>query len=298
MNLFAFGLGYSALAAIARGGGVDASGTVRSAEAAAELRARGIEAFTFDGAARDPDVATALARAEILLVSIPPGPAGDPAWNGFSREIAAAPRLARIIYLSTIGVYGDWGGGWVDEASPALTRSARGLWRLTAEAQWRDLIRTNGIAVDVLRLAGIYGPGRNALVKLREGDARRIVKPGQVFNRVHVDDIAQAIWRVDAAGGPGDIWNVADEEPAPPQDVIAFAAELLGVAAPPEEPFEGARMSEMARGFYEDNRRVRIDKLKRELGFAPLYPTYREGLRALAAAGEGSAPDGRAVNER
>ena len=207
--------------------------------------------------------------------------------RAFAPEIAAAPDLKRILYLSTIGVYGDWGGAWVDEASETRTRTPRGRWRLAAEAQWRALGAARGIPVDLLRLAGIYGPGRNALLKLREGDARRIVKPGQVFNRVHVDDIAEVVRLLVGAGGPGGVWNVADEEPAPPEDVIAFAAALLGIEPPPEEPFDGAVMSEMARSFYEDNRRVRIDKLKRELGFRPLYPTYREGLRALAAAGEG-----------
>jgi nucleoside-diphosphate-sugar epimerase len=149
-----------------------------------------------------------------------------------------------------------------------------------------------GIPVDVLRLAGIYGPGRNPLTKLREGDARRIVKPGQVFNRAHVEDIATVIWRLAEAGGGGGVWNVADEEPAPPQDVVSFAADLLGLPRPPEEPFESAEMSEMARSFYEDNRRVSIDKLRRELGFTPRYSTYRDGLRALAAAGEGAAKVG------
>ena len=165
----------------------------------------------------------------------------------------------------------------------------RGLWRLAAEAAWQRLGAARGVPVDILRLAGIYGPGRNALGKLREGDARRIVKPGQVFNRIHVEDIAAVIWRLIEAGGPGGVWNLADEEPAPPQDVVAYAAALLGIAPPPEEPFEGATLSEMAASFYSDNKRIKIDKLKRELDYAPLYPTYREGLRALAAAGEGQA---------
>lgn len=287
MKLFGFGLGYCALAAIARGRDVEASGTARSPAAIAALRARGIEAFSFDGAAFDGGLLAALSRAQVLIVSIPPGPAGDPALGAFAREIAAAAELERIVYFSTIGVYGDWGGGWVDEASETRTRAPRGLWRLAAEARWRELGAARAIPVDVLRLAGIYGPGRNALVKLREGDARRIVKPGQVFNRVHVDDIAAVVWRSATNGGRGGVWNVADGEPAPPQDVIAFAAELLGVPAPPEERYEDAELSEMAGSFYEGNRRVRIDKLRRELGFAPLYPSYREGLRALAAAGEG-----------
>jgi len=287
VRLFAFGLGYSALSVIARGSDVEASGTVRAPAAAAALRRDGTDAFAFDGASWDEGLKAALARAQVLLISAPPGADGDPALRAFAPEIASASGLRRIVYLSTIGVYGDWSGGWIDETSPTRTTSPRGLARLAAEARWRDLGAARGVAVDVLRLAGIYGPGRNALVKLREGDARRIVKPGQIFNRIHVHDIAGVVWRLVAAGGPGAVWNVADEEPAPAQDVIAYAATLLGMETPPEEPFEGAVMSPMARSFYEDNRRARIDKLKRELGYAWLYPTYRKGLRALAEAGEG-----------
>jgi dTDP-D-glucose 4,6-dehydratase len=285
LRIFAFGLGYSARRFLSREPSIEASGTVRSAVAAATLRDEGIDAHAFDGGSADLGVANALARAQVVLVSAPPGPRGDPALAAFGREIARAPELERIVYLSTIGVYGDWGGEWVDEASETRTNSPRGRWRLDAEARWRAAGAERGVSVDVLRLAGIYGPGRNALVKLREGDARRIVKPGQVFNRVHVDDIAEVVAKLIAARGPGGVWNVCDEEPAPPQDVIAFAAELLGLEPPPEEPYERAEMSEMSRAFYADNRRVRIDKLKRELAWRPLYPTYREGLRALAAAG-------------
>jgi nucleoside-diphosphate-sugar epimerase len=292
VRLFVFGLGYSARR-IVRLPAIEASGTVRSAEAAEALRGEGIEAFVFHGVQAGAGLTTALARAQAILISVPPGPSGDPVLRTFAREISAAPDLERILYLSTIGVYGDWGGAWIDETSETRTTSARGRWRLAAEAQWRALGATRGVAVDILRLAGIYGPGRNALAKLREGDARRLVKPEQVFNRVHVEDIAEVVRPLLRAEGRGGVWNVADEEPAPPQDVIAFAAELLGLDPPPEEPFEGAAMSEMSRSFYEDNRRIRIDKLKRELGFRPLYPTYREGLRALARAGEGRARESR-----
>jgi nucleoside-diphosphate-sugar epimerase len=287
VRLFAFGLGYSAQR-IVRLPAIEASGTVRSDEAVQVLRREGIEAFVFDGVQADAGRTAALAQAQAILISAPPAPSGDPVHRAFAREISAAPGLKRILYLSTIGVYGDWGGAWIDEASETRTTSPRGRWRLAAEERWRALGAERAVPVDVLRLAGIYGPSRNALAKLREGDARRIVKPGQVFNRVHVDDIAEVVRLLLGAGARGGVWNLADEEPAPPQDVIAFAAGLLGLAPPPEEPFEGAAMSEMSRSFYEDNRRIRIDKLKRELGFRPLYPTYREGLRALARAGEGS----------
>ena len=203
--------------------------------------------------------------------------------GSFADVIARAPELRRIIYLSTIGVYAETGGAWIDETAATHQVSPRAVHRLEAERRWRDLGAAKGVPVDILRLAGIYGPGRNAILKLREGKARRIVKPGQVFNRIHVEDIARVFWRLVEADGPGGVWNVADEEPAPPQDVFAFAAELIGVPAPPEEDFASADMTPMARAFYEGNRRVSIPKLKRELGYEPLYPTYREGLRALAA---------------
>jgi nucleoside-diphosphate-sugar epimerase len=286
LNLFCFGLGYSALHFLRGQEGVAASGTVREAAKAEALAADGIEAFVFDGRRADAALAPRLAAAEALLVSIAPG-AEDPVLSRFAGAIGAARRLKGIVYLSTIGVYGDHGGAWIDETAQTAPTSERGLARVVAEGQWRALGESMDVPVHVLRLAGIYGPERNMLVKLREGDARRIVKPGQVFNRVHVEDIAQAIALTLAAPGEGGIWNVADEEPAPPQDVIAFAAGLLGMPVPPEEPFETADMSAMARSFYGDNKRVSIARLKTGLGFAPRYPSYREGLRALAAAGEG-----------
>ncbi len=178
-------------------------------------------------------------------------------------------------------------GQWVDETSATLTRTARGLARLEDEARWTAAARARGAEADILRLAGIYGPGRNALVNLREGQARRIVKPGQVFNRAHVDDIAELSRLVLTRNLKGQTWNVADDEPAPPQEVVAYAAALLGLPPPPEEPFDEARLSPMAREFYADNKRVSIAKAKALLGFEPAYPTYREGLKALAEAGEG-----------
>ncbi len=287
MRLFCFGLGYSALRLIARTECLEASGTTRNGEAVGALRRDGVAAFAFDGTRRDEALLPALARAQILLISAPPGEGGDPALGHFADEIAAAPDLERVLYLSSVGVYGDRGGAWVDETSRPLPSSRRAAARLGAEDQWRALGRAKSVPVDILRLAGIYGPGRNALAKLRAGEARRVVKSGQVFNRIHVDDIAEIARRVIEAGGSGEIWNVADEEPAPPQDVVAFAATLLGVAPPPEEAFATASQSPMARSFYADNRRVSVDKLRRELGYRWLYPSYREGLGALAAAGEG-----------
>jgi nucleoside-diphosphate-sugar epimerase len=287
VRIFCFGLGYSALHFLSGQQSVEASGTVRDADRARALARDGVAAAVFDGARIDAAIAPHLAAAEALLVSIAPG-AEDPVLARFSGAIRATKSLRAIVYLSTIGVYGDHGGAWVDETSAAASRSERGRARLTAEGQWRALGASTGVSVHILRLAGIYGPERNLLIKLRQGEARRIAKPGQIFNRIHVEDIAQAIELVLAAPGPGGLWNVADEEPAPPQDVIAFAAQLLGLAPPPEEAFETADMTPMARSFYADNKRVSIARLKRELGFKPKYPTYREGLRALAAAGEGA----------
>ncbi len=287
MRLFCFGLGYSARRVIARGENVEASGTTRGAEAASALRRDGVAAFAFDGVRGDRALLPVLARAQVLLVSAPPGEGGDPALAHFAREIAAAPELERVVYLSSVGVYGDRAGAWVDEASPPSPSAPRSARRLDAEGQWRALGEARDVPVDILRLAGIYGPGRNALVNLRAGEARRVVKPGQTFNRIHVDDIAEVALRLIDAGGAGEIWNVADEEPAPPQDVVAFAAKLIGMAPPPEEAFETAQLSPMARSFYEENRRVSVEKLRRELSYRWLYPTYREGLSALAAAGEG-----------
>src|SRR5271156_227839 len=220
--MFAFGLGYSARR-IVRGPAIEASGTLRSAEAAQALRREGVAAFVFDGVHGDAGLAAALAQAEAILISVPPEPSGDPVHRAFAREIAAAPDLRRILYLSTIGVYGDWGGAWVDEASETRTRTPRGRWRLAAEGPRRALGAARGIPVDLLRLAGIYGPGRNALLKLREGDARRIVKPGQVFNRVHVDDIAEVARLLAGAGGPGGGWGAAPAGTGAPRGGIPFA---------------------------------------------------------------------------
>jgi len=285
LSLFVFGLGYSALHFVRENKALTTSGTVRSAAAAAALRREGIEAFAFDGARGDAGLVEALSKADLLLISAPPSAQGDPALNVYEEQIRGAPRLERVLYLSTVGVYGGADGGWVDEASPVQTVNARGKWRVDAEARWRALGEARRIPVDILRLAGIYGPGRSALDRLRDGTARRIVKPRQVFNRIHVADIAGVLARLIEADGPGGVWNVADREPAPPQDVITYAAELLGVPPPPEEPFETADMSPMARSFYSDNRRVSTEKLANQLGYVWRYPSYREALRDMAGRG-------------
>jgi len=286
-RLFCFGLGYSARRVIARAGDVEASGATLTTEAASAWRREGVAAFAFDGAHADPALLPALARAQVLLVSTPPGETGDPALAHFAGQIAA-PDLERILYLSSGGVYGDRGGAWVDETAPPLPSSPRARARLFAEEQWRALGRARGVPVDILRLAGVYGPGRNALRKLRAGAARRVVKPGQIFNRIHVDDLAEVARRLMQGGGPGEVWNVADQEPAPPQDVVAFAAKLMGVEPPPEEDIETAEgVSPMTRSFYAENKRVSNRKLKEELRVDLAYPNYQAGLEALWEAGEG-----------
>jgi nucleoside-diphosphate-sugar epimerase len=289
MKLFAFGLGYAARRVLERLPGVEASGATRDPETARGWRRDGVAAWAVDDRSTRPALEAALRGADALLVSAPPDEDGDPALRRFGAAIAAAPALARVVYFSSVGVYGDRDGAWVDESSAPAPSSLRAGRRLAAEREWRAFGEERGAPVDILRLAGIYGPGRNALERLQRGEARRIVKPGQVFNRIHVDDVAAVTIRLIEAGGPGGLWNVADEEPAPPQDLIVFAAKLIGVAPPPEEDFALARLTPMARSFYDDNRRVDVGKLRRELGYRWLYPTYRDGLRALAAAGEGRA---------
>ncbi|KYH01378.1 SDR family oxidoreductase [Bradyrhizobium sp. DOA1] len=281
MRLFILGFGYSAGHFVRRFGGAftHIAGTVRDPAQRDDLP--GIELHAFSG--RGPDRATAerISEADVLLVSIPPGSTGDPALDAFGDALAA--RRCKVIYLSTIGVYGDHGGGRVDESTPPQAALARAQMRIAAEQAWTDA--TGGDAA-ILRLAGIYGPGRNALATLRAGTARRIIKPGQVFNRIHVDDLASAI--IAAVHHPkGGIWNVCDDQPAPPQDVITYAAQLMGVAPPPEEPFATAEMSPMARSFYASSARVSNAKLKHELGVTLTCPTYRHGLDALWRAGEG-----------
>jgi nucleoside-diphosphate-sugar epimerase len=286
--LICFGLGYSAEHFIEEFGRKRFDhivGTVRGAERAAALNAHPsgrLNALIFDGSSATPDLRATIAEADAALVSVPPDENGDAVLRACGDVLARAQRLRGIIYLSTIGVYGDRGGAWVDETTPPQPGAARSRERLAAEQAWLDFGARHSIAVAILRLAGNYGPGQNALVQIASGKARRIVKPGQVFNRIHVGDIAQAIDAGFARGASG-IFNVADNEPTPPADPITFAAQLMGVAPPPEIPFEQAApsMSPMALSFWDECRRVKNDKLKRELGVSLRYPTYREGLRAL-----------------
>ncbi len=286
-TLICFGFGYSAEHFVtAFGQKFDRIiGTVRSRERAAVLNAYDagrLQALVFDGTEATPELNGAIAEAEDVLVSVPPDENGDPVLSVFGAALSRAKKLCEIVYLSTIGVYGDRGGQWVDEDTPPEPDSARAGARLAAERDWQRVGQGSGADVAVLRLAGIYGPGQNALVQIARGKARRVVKAGQVFNRIHVGDVAQAIDAAFARRASG-IFNVADDEPSPPADPIVFAARLLGVAPPPEIPFAQAAqtMSPMALSFWQECRRVRNDKLKRELGVTLCYPTYREGLRAL-----------------
>ncbi len=288
MNVFIFGLGYSSMHFVeaARGRHVCA-GTVTTREKADALKARGVEAFVFSPDACDEDIAPRVAIADAILVSIPPDEDGDPALNRFAETIAASASIKRIVYLSTVGVYGDHQGAWIDEQTPCNSSNARSIERLKAEQGWLDLGARSGKAVHILRLSGIYGPGSNALMNLKRGTARRIIKKGQVFNRIHVEDIGRAIDASLACAGGSAVWNVTDDLPAPPQDVVEYAAKLMGVEPPPEIDFDTANMSPMARSFYAECKRVSNKAMKEKLGVTLAYPTYRKALDAMWAQGEG-----------
>jgi nucleoside-diphosphate-sugar epimerase len=282
-KLFCFGLGYTAgfLARALAAEGWRIAGTSRDAASAARTAASGAAMHVFARGAPLVDAAAALAGTTHLLVSVPPDEAGDPVLAEHARDIAALGTLRWLGYLSTTGVYGDRGGAWVDEASALTPSGERGRRRVAAEAAWLDLHRRHGLPVHVFRLAGIYGPGRNALDAVRAGRAQRIDKPGQVFSRIHVADIVAVLRASMARPAPGAVYNVCDDDPAPPEAVIAYACELLGVAPPPLVPFDKAQLSPMARSFYDDNKRVSNRRIKEELGVRLRYPSYKDGLKAL-----------------
>ncbi len=284
-HLLCFGLGFSAriLAARLAAKGWKISATSRSAAGAAAIAARGYEGLVFDGTVPLPD--DAFDGVTHAVVSAPPGADGDPVLRQHARDFAhRAAQFRWVSYLSTTGVYGDHGGGLVTEDTPLTPNTERGYKRLQAETQWLDLWREHGLPVHIFRLAGIYGPGRNQLLSLLEGTAKRVIKPGQVFSRIHVDDIATILEASIAKPNPGRAYNVCDDEAAPPQDVVAFGAKLLGLPIPPDTPFDDADLSPMARSFYADSKRVSNARLKQELGVALAYPSYREGLSAIAEA--------------
>lgn len=285
--LLVLGMGYSAqrFVELHRSRFARIAATARSPSKFDPMKMRLIEPLLFDGAAQ-PDLLNAAREATHILVSIPPDEAGDPALNALGGVLKTSENLRWAGYLSTTAVYGDRGGAWTDEDTPVMPQSARAKRRAAAEDAWRALANKER-AVHIFRLSGIYGPGRNALVDLKSGEARRLTKVGQVFNRIHVDDIAAvlaaAIDRLDA----GPVFNVADDEPAASSDVVAFAAGLLGVFPPPLTRVEDANLSEMAKSFWAENKRISPRRIKEELEIEFSYPTYREGLRALFVSGEG-----------
>ena len=284
-RLFCFGLGYCAnvLAKRLMAQGWTISGTATSTEKADALTRAGYQAFVFDGKAHDPAVADALRSASHVLVSIPPGAdGGDPALTVYGAGIAASPAISWIGYLSSVSVYGDTHGEWVDEGTEPKPESDRGVRRLKAENRWLELGQKSGKTLAILRLPGIYGPGRSAIDQLRAGKARRIFKPGQVTNRVHVDDIATATEAALRLPSGIHVFNVTDDLPAPPQDVIAYGAELLGVPCPPATDPTDASLTPMARSFYAESKKVSNARMKGELGVKLAYPTYVEGLKAIA----------------
>ena len=250
-------------------------GTTRTAEKAEAIAATGVEPLVWPGG----DAMPALAEATHVLISAGPTADGDPVLNELREAIASkAAALEWLGYLSTTGVYGDHAGDWVDEETPLTPTTKRGQMRKDAEEAWRAI---PGLPLHIFRLAGIYGPGRGPFEKVRQGTARRIIKQGQVFSRTHVEDIAQVLAASIARPAPGTAYNVCDDDPAPPQEVIAHAATLLGLPVPPAIPIEQAEMTPMARSFYAESKRVRNERIKTALGVRLRYPTYREGLAAL-----------------
>jgi nucleoside-diphosphate-sugar epimerase len=281
-RLFCFGYGYTcdylghALQELRAGWTV--SGTTRGSERRDELLARRIRTHIFDVDQPMDDPYDVLRDVTHLLISVPPDDDGDPAFVAHARDIANMPKLEWAGYLSTTGVYGDRNGGDVDERSEIRPESKRGSRRVRAEQQWMSLFQSRGFPLHVFRLSGIYGPGRSALDSVRAGVARRIHKPGQAFNRIHVEDIVQVLLASFARPNPGAVYNLADDDPVPSHEVIKYACELLGIVPPPLIPYDEADMAPIARSFYKDNKRVKNDKIKNELGVVLKYPDFRKGL--------------------
>lgn len=286
-HLLCFGFGFSArnIAPRLAADGWRITGTSRTVDGADRLRASGHDAILFDGSDPLQDLPVDVTH---VLVSVPANRTGDAADPVLAQAAPALKNLASLAwigYLSTVGVYGDHQGAWIDETTPVNPGSERSKRRVAAENGWINLGAELGVPVQIFRLAGIYGPGRSQIDSLKRGKAKRVVKPGQVFNRIHVEDIATTVIAGIARPSAGPIFNLADDEPAPPQDVTGFAAELLGVDPPPLVDFEDAEMSPMGRSFYDEVKRVRNERIKTELGVTLAHPTYREGLRAVLAAG-------------
>ncbi len=283
-HILCFGLGFTAgtLAERLARRGWTVSATSRSAAGAQAIAALGYRGLVFDGSKPLPP--EAFDGVTHVIDSAPPGDDGDPVLRQHARDFAARARQFRwVAYLSTTGVYGDHGGGLVTEDTPLTPNTERGHKRLLAETQWLGLWREHALPVQIFRLAGIYGPGRNQLLSLLDGSAKRVIKPGQVFSRIHVEDIANTLEASIANPRPGRAYNVCDDEACPPQDVVEFGARLLGLPVPPDVPIESAQLSPMTKSFYADSKRVSNARIVTELGVRLSYPTYREGLTAIAA---------------
>ena len=277
-HLLCFGFGFSArtLATSLLAKGWQVSATSRSRDGLAAIAAAGAIPLRFGEEVNPEGISH-------VLISAPPEEAGDPVLAHYGHSLARSAHTLRWVgYLSTTGVYGDCGGAWVDESSPLTPNTERGRRRLAAEMAWVDLRREHGLPLSLFRLAGIYGPGRNQLESVLNGTAKRIIKPGQIFSRIHVDDISGILETSINAADVSETYNICDDEPCPPQDVVAFAAALLNQTLPPEIPFSEAKLSPMALSFYGDSKRVSNRRVKEKLGYRFRYPTYREGLTALA----------------
>lgn len=289
-RLFCFGYGYTAdylgHELQSRKAGWTIGGTTRDDERRRELLSRRIRARVFDQQHPIPDPNTLFNRFSHILLSIPPNDEGDPVFNLHAHEIANLKKLKWVGYLSTTAVYGDRGGAEVTEQSEVIPSSQRGSRRALAEQQWLSLYHKYGIPVHIFRLAGIYGPGRSALDSIRAGVARRIEKPGHMFNRIHVEDIVQVLLASFNNPNPGSIYNLADDVPAPSHAVIGTACELLGLTPPPVIPYDEADLAPITQSFYKDNKFVRNDKIKQELGVQLRYPNYKLGLEGCLRAEE------------
>lgn len=281
-KLFCFGFGYTAaaLASVLRGYDWQIAGTTTDPDKRAQMAAHGIAAELFEPTRHLPDPFESFRGVTHVLLSIPPGRAGDPAFEAHAHDLLEAGTIEWAGYLSTTAVYGNHDGGWIDEKTPVAPTSQRGSQREKAEEQWQSLAMNEDFPLHIFRLSGIYGPGRSALDTVRSGSARRLHKPGHVFNRIHVDDIVQTLVASINNPQPGAIYNLADDLPSGSDEVIAFACNLLGISPPPVVPYEQADVAPMIRSFYSDNKRVKNDRIKQELGVTLRYPDYRAGLQA------------------
>ena len=280
-RLFCFGMGFSSQALATRlvPQGWECSGTVRGVQD--EIKEKNISVFPYDGFHSTLDIIKAISRSTHLLITIPPQPSGDVVLKNFAEEISRARHLQWIGYISSTGVYGDNQGEWVDESSPLRASTDRNRQRIEVESAWLKIGSNHGLPVMIFRCVGIYGPGRNLLVSIREGRARRIDKPGLVFSRIHSEDLAQTLEASIKKPQPGEVYNVSDDFPSSPAEAVEYACSLLGVEPPPLESYEKADLSPTARGFYTNNKRVSNKKIKKELGVNLLYPDYRSGLKSL-----------------